>query len=581
MLSVSQEEEFQRLLKEGLRPPHTRAGRLASAAIGPLATAGLLVLSFHPMNLGWTVWVAFIPLITWLLYPSRSGRAAFGGAWLAGMVYYVGISLCFLSLDWWGWGALDAQNALWFQLRQRLFIGGVVLALSLWGSLFWGVWAWLIRRHARTPWAMVLLAPSLWVLLVEYLPYQAVSGMSWGQLGYRLHDALLIRQTASLAGMHGLGFLILLVNAGLGAWWLAARGVAPTSVIHQAGWRRIAAHARCALSAPGLGSALVTCSVVLAASVVYGFLSVRFVDQQPNPALSVAVLQGNQLTYQPEDFSLDHIDRVHGTMIDQALAVPTDVVVLPETVWMKTLRLDESRNPWVAESLMVSRDALGSTMARKLAQSDGAIIHGIDTMRAGQVYNAIAFWNAQELLGVYFKRRLVPFSEFRPKRLGWLSPQNQLHGTGFEYSPGQTLGLVRVREIPIGSAICHEVMFPQLLRQSVLGGAQLLINAGNDGIFKSPVVAQELMVMAKLRAVESRRYMLRSMKTGISAIIDPWGRVVAQVPVNAQALIRGEVQPIGALSVYDRWGEWVLWMAGCLALIGLLAGKRRDASWRG
>jgi apolipoprotein N-acyltransferase len=124
------------------------------------------------------------------------------------------------------------------------------------------------------------------------------------------------------------------------------------------------------------------------------------------------------------------------------------------------------------------------------------------------------------------------------------------------------------------------------VRQSVRAGAQLLVSAGNDGIFKSPIVAEEQLVMAKLRAIEERRYLVRSMKTGISAIIDPWGREVARVPVQAQALIRGDVFPISRLSFYTRWGDWIVWLAGLLALVGLFQhkeGGRRDgvaeAAW--
>ena len=198
----------------------------------------------------------------------------------------------------------------------------------------------------------------------------------------------------------------------------------------------------------------------------------------------------------------------------------------------------------------------------------------------------MAFWTTQGLTGTYFKRSLVPFAEFTPRGLGWLSPRNRLHGGGFTYSPGAGPALVTFHKIPIGSFICQEVMFADPIRQSVRAGAQLLVSAGNDGVFLNPAVAKTLHAMAVLRAVEHRRYVLRAMKTGISAVIDPLGRSVALAPEGVRTTISATVSPQSGLSFYDQFGNWLVWLCGILAAFLVLpqgsvrVPVKMDHGWR-
>ncbi|MDP3703951.1 MAG: nitrilase-related carbon-nitrogen hydrolase, partial [Candidatus Omnitrophota bacterium] len=133
---------------------------------------------------------------------------------------------------------------------------------------------------------------------------------------------------------------------------------------------------------------------------------------------------------------------------------------------------------------------------------------------------------------------------------------------------GRDPALVSFREVPIGSFICQEVMFADPIRQTVRAGAQLLITTGNDGVFLNPAVGETLHAMAVLRAVEHRRYIVRSMKTGISSVIDPTGKIMALAPQGVRATVSAAVLPQSAVTYYDRF-SWGLALC-CGALVALI-----------
>jgi len=544
----------------------------------PLVTSGFLLLSFHPFNISWVLWVALVPWWVWLLHPHRSRRQAVLGSMLVGLVYYVGISVPFTSLEWWGWGSISTEEFPAYQLWQRVFMLGIAVALSAWGAVFWGAFGWLMHRHAKSPWTRLVLLSACWTLLIEYVPHLTIAGLSWGLLGYRLHEAVLIRQVASLAGIYGLGFLIAFVNASVTTWALAVQALEPAMPMLQRPVRHVMQQAGRTMCRPPVRGTVGVGVLVILAAFGYGAVSVNRAEVRQRPAIKAAALQGNVLEYAVEDLQAEGFDATYGPMVDKALHRSAEIIVLPESVWFHALQRDGTRNRWVPTQRLMSMQRLQQRFAEKLRQSSSLIIHGMDTIQEGRVYNALDFWTAGGLHGVYFKRTLVPFSEFRPPGLGWLAPQNRLHGSGFEYTAGDRPNVVSFRTMPIGGLICHEVMFPRLVRESVLAGAQLLVSAGNDGMFKDPVVAEEQAVMARFRAIEQHRYLIRSMKSGVSAIVDPWGRELARVPVGNKGIATASVRAVGGLSPYARWGDWMVWVAGLLAVGVLLVRPRATAA---
>jgi apolipoprotein N-acyltransferase len=121
-----------------------------------------------------------------------------------------------------------------------------------------------------------------------------------------------------------------------------------------------------------------------------------------------------------------------------------------------------------------------------------------------------------------------------------------------------------------GTFICQEVLIPSLLRRSVLDGAEILVSGGNDGVFASPAVAAAHAAVARIRAVESGRYVLRAMKTGVSAIISPTGEEITRSTSAETALLKGQVEARRHLTPYVRFGPWPLWLSVAVILGALV-----------
>ena len=129
-----------------------------------------------------------------------------------------------------------------------------------------------------------------------------------------------------------------------------------------------------------------------------------------------------------------------------------------------------------------------------------------------------------------------------------------------------------------GAFICQEAQFPFIARQSAREGAQLLVSTGNDSIFRNPAVASGHHVAAMFRAIETHRPLVRAMKTGISSIMDPHGRVVAQADLGQHTVLVAAVVPSDERTLYTQWGDWIVGMAAALiALVGIGRVSRRRA----
>lgn len=507
----------------------------------PLLTACLLQLTGIPFNFHPLIWVAWAPWLAWLPQ-AGSARRAFGYSALIGAVYHLNLLSPFLSIGWWGWGTVSTEGFARFLSHSRLFMLGAIVLISLWAGLVMGGLGLLLRRAMRRPGLALIIVPCMWVVLLEWVGHRTVWGFTWGLVGNHLAGFATLRQLAAVTGVYGLSFLVIMVNALLAAWlrWCLQRPHPnPREPL---------------LAAVAVG-------VVLLAVAGYGRARLSQDLAHGNTGWHVAALQGARAAYAAEDFTGEGFDTLYSSLIQQATSEPVDFIVLPESVWLKTVQLGEAA---ASDAEAIAPAEVASFLAHQVRDASTVVALGIDTRQGTATYNSTTYWARQELLGTYHKRRLVPFTEYRPALFGGLAPQNEIHGAAFQFTPGQGPQLVSVRGVPVGSFICQEVLFPDLVRKTVQAGAQLLVTTGNDGVFHSPAVAHEHARLAQLRAVETGRYIIRAMKTGISAVIDPQGRVLAQAPVNAQAVVRGTVYLQTRQTPYTRYGDWFV---ACAALV--------------
>lgn len=165
--------------------------------------------------------------------------------------------------------------------------------------------------------------------------------------------------------------------------------------------------------------------------------------------------------------------------------------------------------------------------------------------------------------GRYDKMNLVPFGEFIPPLFGWVN--RITHEVG-DFVPGTRIVDFRVDGHTAGVFICYESVLPDFVRQFARSGAEVLINISNDGYFGRSAAHQQHLLIARMRAAENRRWLIRSTNDGITAVIDPRGRIVDRMPAFTQMSKLMPFDYVNEQTPYTKYGDWFAW--SCL-VIGL------------
>jgi apolipoprotein N-acyltransferase len=311
-----------------------------------------------------------------------------------------------------------------------------------------------------------------------------------------------------------------------------------------------------------LGGAAV---IVVGGAWLYGHARLaRWSQLESAPSVRIAVIQPSL----PEEWrhSLAHVrdavDRLRA-LTDQTRTAAPQLVVWPEN------------------AISISPDAI-----RMLARESGVVPSGaallVGAPRAVQhapgralLHNAAYLVDdAWQSRAVYDKRVLTPWAETAPWPLS-LRPGLWPSAPG-DYTPGTpSADLPRVDGHPFGVTICSEAVHATLIRTQVLDGATFLVNLANDAWFGDEPAAAQHAAAALLRAVESRRALVRGTTSGISLVVQPSGRVVARAPVGAATALVVDVPVVDVATPYTRTGEAFAWACAALVVAVLAVPGRR------
>ncbi len=500
-------------------------------------SAELLTLASPPMDQGWLAWFALIPFFTALLaavYPS--GAAGPEAApprtrrvWWTGFVF--GFTFLMLLVPW--FGAFSPV--------------GYPIAGIAWG-LVAGLIALLITRPlGRLPIsaAPVVLAAG-WTVF-EWVRAQGALAFPWGTLAATQHNYLPVLQILDLTGAYGLSFLMALTSAAASALLLA-------------GWRRGEAARAAALRQGGLrwgGLAL----GLLALATVRGQV---LLSQPPpsGPRVRVGLVQASQ-SIRTSGAAIQCISPMedYDAWTQEAIRRGAELVVWPES----------------ARPADVVYNSLAREGVERLVRGTGAhLLAGsfvMDPKTELDTNAAVMFSPEGEIRGQYAKVLIVPFGEYLPARplfffaekVGWPVPPEDLHPGGGWQPVTWTGGKV-------GVSICFESAFGYVSRAYVNRGANLLAVMTSDGWAGRTAAGLQHAAFAPLRAVETRRAVARAAATGVSQLIDPYGRVLQSVPMFERGVAVGELPLRTDLTLYARLGDWPVLLAWGILLLPGLAG---------
>ena len=232
----------------------------------------------------------------------------------------------------------------------------------------------------------------------------------------------------------------------------------------------------------------------------------------------------------------------------------------------------ESPAPFFATDLHVR-----STLANMARATDSYIIagtlgieHAGDPARQPDIYNSASViapngaWT-----GRYDKIHLVPFGEYVPFEKLFSFASGLTHQVG-TFARGKSRMPLQVGDAQVGTFICYEAIFPDEVRQFARNGAELFVNISNDGWYGEGGAPWQHLNMARMRAVENDRWLLRDTNTGITAVIDPFGRVVAEAPRNQRTQLQAAYSLVETTTFYTRHGDWFPLLCAIITLLGLL-----------
>ena len=173
---------------------------------------------------------------------------------------------------------------------------------------------------------------------------------------------------------------------------------------------------------------------------------------------------------------------------------------------------------------------------------------------------------------VYRKIHLVPFGEYVPfqRALFFVAPLVEAVSA---FTPGSFVTMLPVNGHMVSTAICYEVTFPGLMREAVQQGSELLTTITNDAWYGESSAAYQHFEMATMRAIEQGRYLVRAANTGVTGIVDPYGRVLVRTTLFETAAVVGEARFVQQKTLYARIGDWAAYASAALTAAALLAGR--------
>ncbi len=491
-------------------------------------TSGILfALSFPNAAIGWLAFVALLPLLI-AITKARS-------AWQAFFLGWTSQTMAWLMMVPWVIRVMSHYGGL-PKLVGILLHAAMCLILGLYGGLFAAI-VKRLRLGARfAPW---LLVPLAWAA-VEYARTYLLSGFPWNLLAAAIVDYTPLILIDRFGGPYFVGALIL-IPCTIAAWWITQK---PPQIA-----RVFAGGAIGILALTWWGTGLVASKLIA----------------RPNdsPMLTAALLQPN--ISQEMRWDEANVLAIYQRMIamtEEAANRGAQVVIWPES----TVPLSFTETRFYRDSIeQLSRD-------RKIDIILGSV--ATDPAHANRLWNSAFLVSGGVTIGHYDKIRLVPFGEYVPLRRVLFFAEKLVHAVGtFEFGSNDfPLG----GKLKYGPAICYEIVYPQITRQQVRHGADVMVTITNDAWYDGTAAPAQHLWQARLRAIEGDRWLLRAGTTGISAHIDPTGRILQSIPMGKPGIIYARFQSRSTTTPYVRFGDWFAWASVVVVLIGLIYARRNS-----
>lgn len=510
----------------------------SSAWLLVLVSAVMQVLVFPLPGFYLLCWFALTPLIVALLRARPAGELQFEGAprlrpaspwqgfllaYVCGIFWYAGT--CYWIYDTMRhYGGLSAPVAVLVLLLFCCYLG-------LYHGLF-GLLVALLAR-GRDDRRALILAPFLWVA-VE-LARTRITGFPWNLLGIAQVDNIALSRIATWTGVYGISFEIVLVNIALAAAFLIPRQKRSTMLI----------------------AAIAAAAVLQAGRLI----------EPPSATADRAALLVQQNIPVSADWTPGYYEQTLNDLVRLTLTSARnagskiDLIVWPESpapFFTNEPQFHQSVSNLAREAeVPVVTGAIGSNAAT--VNTEGPLFNSAVLISAG------GEWQAR-----YDKAHLVPFGEYLPFP-GIFSFAGGLTKEVGQFEAGKSRRPLDAAGEQLGIFICYESIFPDEVRQFADNGAQVFVNISNDGWYGDSGAYAQHLNQTRMRAVENDRWILSSTDTGVTASIDPFGRVAARVPRKQRTALVAPYALTLVTTFYTRHGDWFAYGCAIISIGALLA----------
>jgi apolipoprotein N-acyltransferase len=517
----------------------------------------LLVLSFPDFNLGFLAWIGLLPLL--FAINGKSLKYGFFLSLVCGIFFFMGI---------FKWILVVPKYTLLHHALLAFYLGSY---FGFFGLMF----NFISSRWGMTP--ALFVAPFIWVSLEWVRSNLSFLALPWALLAHSQYQYLSVIQVASLAGTYSISFLIVMVNATFAGMiyplisrWHPQNLPSPGGRGSSGGGTP---HLLSTLSSilprqrgrslfvnKGRMALIVTACLLTTFTLLYGYVIIS----QPilGNKIKISLVQGNidQKKKWDRRYARE-IMQIYAELTEEAAKSQPALIVWPETATPGAINQDIRLH---IEVRSIAKNAgtyllLGSGQHQKFGEKG--------SMEFKYLNSAFLTDPAPKLVRTqrYDKIRLFPFGEYLPYRNTIPWSLINIEGS-VDYIPGKEFTVFEHPDFRFGVTICWENVFPNLFRQFVRQGAQCMINITNEAHFGRTAAPHQLVGISVFRAVENRVFVIRCANTGVSCIIDPYGRVIDRLKdengtdIFVRGVMTGWVIPLDSRTIYTRYGDWFVWV---------------------
>jgi apolipoprotein N-acyltransferase len=510
-----------------------------------IISAVLQVVIFPLPNLYVLCWIAVAPLLIALLRARRLDTLQ-----LRGPVKLIPATPAQGFLLGYACGILwYAGNCYWVYSTMKQYGGisaagaaGLLLLFCLYLALYHGLFGLVVSLVADwSERAALVLSPFVWVA-VE-LARTRISGFPWDLLGITQVDNIPLSRLATVTGVYGLSLEIMIVNTAVAAGFLVHR-------------RRRK-------------------PLLLAAFVAAFLLQVARLMPAPKfPTDRTALLvQENIPVLDSTDWTRQYFDDTLADLSRISLNPPQPEQQHPDLiVWPESPAPFYTGDPLFRAGLT---QVASSAHAWVVAGSIGVENASVSPQRPTQIFNsAVLVSPGGQWVGRYDKVHLVPFGEYVPFK-DWLSFAGGLTKEVGDFSRGHSRERLQAGNERLGVFICYESIFPDEVRQFAKNGAQVFVNISNDGWYGDSGAYAQHLEQARMRAVENARWLLRTTNTGVTAAIDPAGRIAQSAPRKVRTVLQASYALNDATTFYTRYGDWLAYLCAIISVGAIVVALTR------